>query len=55
MTYIIYEIKEDADGCCQIENVIISFWIYKSKIKMETMQLQLNLKNILWYRKNIDL
>jgi len=22
---------------------------------METMQLQLNLKNILWYRKNIDL
>jgi len=25
MTYIIYEIKEDADGCCQIENVILSF------------------------------
>lgn len=39
----------------KIENVIMSFWIYKSRIEMETIQLQLNMKNILLYRKNIDL
>ena len=55
MTWMIYEIKEDADGCCQIEIVILSFWIYESIIKIETMQLQLDMKNILLYRKNIDL